>query len=275
MLRLFVFCWLFNSFSVIAQQQVQSKYLAGRTAGILPNLEYGLGVDRLGGAKMTFLDTGIAVKVVDSTIINYKIQLSKNHFAYLPKINFLKDSTLKLQNYYLTGNILINGDSIYDYVNILLDEKLPYRSIQQLNPSRIVVDIYGSTSNTNWITHRTSALEIKNVYYEQTEDDVYRLTIELKNEQHWGYNIYYLNNKLIIKVKRQPEDLSLDKLKIAIDAGHGGDNEIVEEHHGFHLYKVVYTVYSPTCKAGNCTSPRRSRQMGGGTMYRSPSTRAG
>ena len=28
----------------------------------------------------------------------------------------------------------------------------------------------------------------------------------------------------MIKVKRQPEDLSLENMKIAIDAGHGGNN---------------------------------------------------
>ena len=43
------------------------------------------GIRQAGGAKMTYLDTGVVVKVVDSTIVNYKIQLSAAHFAYLPK----------------------------------------------------------------------------------------------------------------------------------------------------------------------------------------------
>jgi N-acetylmuramoyl-L-alanine amidase len=91
-------------------------------------------------------------------------------------------------------------------------------------PSRIVVDIFGATSNTNWITQRSSTKEIKNAYYEQTEDDVFRVIIELKHPQHWGYSIYYQGKRLVIKVKRQPEGLSLKKLKVAVDAGHGGDN---------------------------------------------------
>ena len=173
---------------------------------------------------MTYLDTNIIVKVIDSTIGNYKIQLSKNHLAYLPKANFKQDSTIKIQPYYLTSSWMVNGDSAFDYVTITLDEKLPYSSIQQINPSRIVVDIFGATSNTNWITQRSSAKEIKNVYHEQTEDDVFRITIELKHEQHWGYSIYYRDKRLVIKVKRQPAELSIDKMKIAVDAGHGGDN---------------------------------------------------
>ena len=51
-----------------------------------------------------------------------------------------------------------------------------------------------------------------------------RITIELNHEQHWGHQIYYKGNTLVIKVKRQPKDLSLKKLTIAIDAGHGGTN---------------------------------------------------
>jgi len=205
-------------------QEVKSKYLTGKTKGVLPYLEYGFGFDRLGGAKMTFLDTGILVKIVDSTVVNYKVQLSREHFAWLPKDNFRKDTTLKTPSYYLTNSWLVTGDEKYDYVTIALDEKLPYKSIQQINPSRIVVDIYGATSNTNWITQRSSALEIKNAYHEQVEDDVFRVIIELKHKQHWGYSIFYRDKRLVIKVKRQPEELSLENMRIAIDAGHGGDN---------------------------------------------------
>ncbi len=224
MIRLVCLIFLLNGFSALSQP-VQNNYLAGKTTGTLPFLEYGLGEDRLGGAKMTYVDTSVLVKVVDSTIINYKVQLSKNHFAYLAKSSFSKDSTIIIQPYYLTSSWLVNGDDKYDYVTVSLDEKLPYRSIQQINPSRIVVDIFGATSNTNWITQRSSAREIKNAYYEQTEDDVFRIIIELKHSQHWGYSIYYQGKKLVIKVKRQPADLGLEKMKIAVDAGHGGDNK--------------------------------------------------
>ncbi len=224
MIRTFFTGFLLISISGLSQPLGQEKLLVGRTTGPLPYLEYGFGVDRLGGAKMTYLDTNIVVKVIDSTIGNYKVQLSKNHQAYLPKSNFRKDSAIKIQSYYLTNSWMVSGDDKYDYVTVSLDEKLPYKSMQQINPSKIVIDVYGAISNTNWITQRSSAKEIKNVYHEQTEDDVFRIIIELKHQQHWGYSIYYRDKKLIIKVKRQPEELSLDKMKIAVDAGHGGDN---------------------------------------------------
>ena len=223
MLRYYSFIFLFYSFSGIAQS-VQNNVLTGRTTGPLPHLEYGLGDDRLGGAKMTYLDSNVVVMVVDSTKDDYKVKLSKNHFAYLSKENFKTDSTIKIQPYYLTNNWKVYGDDKYDYIIITLDEQLPYRSIQQIDPSKIVVDIFGATSNTNWITQLSTTKEIKNTFYEQQEDDVFRVIIELNHEQHWGYSIYYEEKKLVIRIKQQPPLLQLEKLKVAVDAGHGGEN---------------------------------------------------
>ncbi len=215
----FIFCFL-NAFS---QKNFQNSFYV-RTADSLPFLKYGLGEDRLGGAKMTFLDSNVLLKVVDSFKTDYKVQLSQNHSAFIDKKNVIKtNATEKIEH--LTNSWKVYGDSLFDYVTIQLDEKLPYRSMMEIHPSRIVVDIFGAVSNTNWITQLGSTKEIKNAWYEQPEDDVMRVFIELKHPQHWGYTIFYTDkNKLTVKVKRQPKILNLSKLTIAIDAGHGGSN---------------------------------------------------
>ena len=82
---------LFILFSVITLSgfaQNTSSFFYGRTTGSLPFLEYGIGEDRLGGAKMTFLDSNILLKVVDSFKTKYKVQLSKYRFAYIDKKNY-------------------------------------------------------------------------------------------------------------------------------------------------------------------------------------------
>ena len=163
---------------IAAAQPAKNNFITGKTTGILPSLEYGLGYDRLGAAKMTFLDTNVVVKVVDSTINNYKVQLSKDHFAYLQKSNFKKDTTIKIQPYYLTASLFASGDDKNDFVTIALEERLPYRSIQQINPSRIIVDIFGTASNTSWITQRSTAKEIKSIYYEQIELKSFSLSLK-------------------------------------------------------------------------------------------------
>ena len=207
-------------------QNTAPNYFLVKTTGKLPFLEYGLGDDRLGGAKMGFLDTCIVLKVVDSVGAKYKVQLSKYHSAYIDKINVERIPDKTARPYYLTNTWKVYGDAQYDYVSISLDEKLPYHSQQEINPSRVVVDIFGATSNTNWITQIKTTREIKNAWYEQTEDDVFRAIIELKHPQHWGHSLYYdtAGKKLIIRIKRQPAVPDIKKLRIAIDAGHGGTN---------------------------------------------------
>jgi N-acetylmuramoyl-L-alanine amidase len=199
------------------------EFLTGRTTGQLTFLEYGLGDDRLGGAKMGYLDSNVLIKVVDSAGTDYKVQLSDHHYAYLDKKSF-KPDTITRQPYYLTSSWRVWGDQSYDYVSIALTERLPYRTIQQINPTRLVVDIFGVTSNTNWITQLKTVKEIKNAWYEQIEDDVFRVYIELKHQQHWGYFVYYNKNALQIRVKRQPSSLKPKRLYVAIDPGHGGSN---------------------------------------------------
>ncbi len=194
-----------------------------RTTGLLPFLEYGLGDDRLGGAKMTYLDTNIALKVIDSVATDYKVQLSVAHVAWISKQNVKWDTSLHFQPYYLTSSWKVWGDDKYDFVSIALPERLPYKSIQEIEPARIIVDIFGVTSNTNWITQLKSVKEIKNVWYEQIEDDVFRIYIQLHHGQHWGYSISFLKNNLLIRVKRPPI-LKPKKILVAIDAGHGGTN---------------------------------------------------
>lgn len=232
-----------------------AQSLVGRTTGHLPYLNFGLGEDRLGGAKMTFLDSNVLLKVVDSSKGDYKVQLSAQHAAYLPKTAFRRDDSVKILPMYLTGSWRVWGDSLADYVSIGLPEKLPYRSLQQVEPSRIVVDIFGAVSNTNWITQLKTVTEIKNVWYEQTEDDVFRVFIELKNRQHWGHAIAYRGNALVVKVKRQPEKLKLKRLKIAVDAGHGGaqtgasglNSKILEKDY---TLKIAKELEAALCKKG-------------------------
>ncbi|HZE82854.1 MAG TPA: N-acetylmuramoyl-L-alanine amidase, partial [Puia sp.] len=72
----------------------------------------------------------------------------------------------------------------------------------------------------------STAKEIRNTWYEQTEDDVLRVYIDLRHTQHWGHSLSYDSSgrHLVMRVRRQPRTTDIRKLRIAIDPGHGGDN---------------------------------------------------
>ena len=194
------------------------------TKGRLAHLLFGLGDDRLGGAKIGYLDSTVMLNVIGKVGSQYKIRLSKYRTAFIDDdaVEFLPKGIFTPES--LTDRWTVYGDSAFDYVQLGLFARLPYQSFQLVNPSKIIVDVFGATNNTNWITQLESTKEIKNVFYEQLEDEIFRITIELKHAQHWGHSIYYKGNTLIIKIKRQPENLALKSLTIAVDAGHGGSN---------------------------------------------------
>jgi N-acetylmuramoyl-L-alanine amidase len=158
----------------------------------------------------------------------FQVQLSKNRFAYIDKQFIVVDTNAldkPLTPFPHTSNsILAKGDSLFDYVSIRLPEKLPYQSWMDINPSKIIIEIFGVAANTNWITQLSSLQEVKNIYYHQVDDDILRVTVELNHKQHWGYSLQYSNKGLELIVRRQPQDLDLTKMVIAIDAGHGGTN---------------------------------------------------
>ncbi|RYY65164.1 MAG: N-acetylmuramoyl-L-alanine amidase, partial [Chitinophagaceae bacterium] len=194
------------------------------TKGRLAHLEYGLGDDRLGGAKIGYLDSAVLLKIIGKSGSDYKVQLAPSLTAYIPEdlVSLLPKGSGGPQS--LTGAWSVYGDEKYDYVTVSLAARLPYQSFQETDPSRIIVDVYGATNNTNWISQLQTAKEVEKVDYEQLADEIFRIKIRLKNKKHWGHQVYYRGNTLVIKIKQQPKDLSLRNLTIAVDAGHGGSN---------------------------------------------------
>ncbi|AHJ99639.1 N-acetylmuramoyl-L-alanine amidase [Hymenobacter swuensis] len=195
-----------------------------RTKGELAYLNYGLGEDRLGGAKLGYLDSAVALHLTGRVGNQYRVQLSQNHTAWVPQevVRLLPPGGFVPSS--LTGSWSVQGDSAYDYVRVPLTQRLPYRSQLLTEPSRLVVDIFGATSNTNWITQRDGLQALGDVMYEQLQPDVFRLVLHLRHRQSWGYHIGYRGNMLEIRVKRPPYKLQLRGLTVALDAGHGGTN---------------------------------------------------
>jgi N-acetylmuramoyl-L-alanine amidase len=204
--------------SFFAQDSIPSYVI---TTGKLPQLAYSSGEDRLGSAKMGYIDTSVVLKVIDTAKNLYKVQLSNLHYAFIEKVYTqpFHDTILSTA---LCESWRVRGGDEFDSVSFSLNGRVPYKSWMEIDPSRIKIELYNVQSNINWITQLSSAKAVKNVWYEQTESDVLQITIELVKQQHYGYSIGYNGNSLLLKIRRSPA--SIQKMTIAIDAGHGGTN---------------------------------------------------
>ncbi len=209
----------FNGLPRVAEVVAENAYL-----------NIGMGTDRLGGARYGELEQGVKLNIIGRKDGNYKVKLSKSLSAWIP-VRFVE-----LKNEYvspaesLTGNIRISGRDRSDMITLTLSEKLPYITYQELEPNRIIVDVFGATSNTNWKIKHKSSQGIKKVTWNQVEDDQFQLVIELNHSQNWGYSVGYgWGSQLNVEVKRPPVvtnfNSPLDGRTISVDAGHGGDNK--------------------------------------------------
>ena len=168
--RVYIYIIYILLFSMPIHPYAQGFPFYGRTIGTLPYFEYGPGDDRLGGAKMTYMDSNVLVKVVDSLGTDYIIELTKNLQAFVARTSIRIDSQYKSKAYQLSGNWKSYSDDRFDYIRIAMPERLPFRGAMQTGPSRLIIDLFGITSNTNWITQVGKASAIKNTWFEQIEN---------------------------------------------------------------------------------------------------------
>lgn len=185
-------------------------------------LQYGNGGDRLGGSKIGFLAPGITLRVLGREGNLYKVSLSEHRWAYLP-ISYAKAANERpvIVN---TASWSVNNLGDKDRVTISLPTRLPYRYYTQLDPSSLIIELYGATDNSNWIVQRSLDLGmIDYVDFNQVESDVYQVIIRLKHQYQWGFKVDYNGTALVIDVRHTPHDLSWRHLTVGLDAGHGGE----------------------------------------------------
>ena len=212
--------------SIIPKELPRIAEVTGRR----PYFNAGVGSDRLGGAKLGSLKAGVRVVITGKIGDQYRVKLGDEMEAWLPEdfAQLLPLETPRPRS--LIGSLTVSGNDKEDIISVSLDQRLPYLSQQLIDPAAIVLDIFGATSNTNWIIHQLSGSGIKSVTWNQVAAGQYRLTITLNYQQHWGYDIGYDNgSNMRISVRRPPiiasPDSALAGLTIAVDAGHGGEND--------------------------------------------------
>lgn len=150
--------------------------------------------------RLQHLQKDIQMKVVGEFGNYYKVQLSRDDFAWLSKdyANKLDTNDLNLQRIIAFD---YHEDSTKRVYEIKLSDKVPY-TLSESDGLDLVV------------------YNVKDYPYNKYEFHI------ANSEKLFGYKSYYTDdNRLIIEVKKFPDinkSTPLKGLKIAIDAGHGG-----------------------------------------------------
>lgn len=113
-------------------------------------------------------------------------------------------------------------------VKIFLDQRLPFKVAQIKKPTSLRVTLYGVTANTDWIKLDFDDPLIWEIRWEQRARGVYQITIELNQDQHWGYLPFYENGTFNIDIKKKPHiagwpSSPLKDIVVCLDPGHNPD----------------------------------------------------
>ena len=213
---------------ILSAPDTYGQIRIGETIDSLSYLNYSDGQVRLGSDKMGYIDSGVRLVVMDSVKDQYVVKLSRSWEAFIPKqfVGNIKEVTGDVDSLFdhLNSSWHLTSSENVDVLSLTFSEALPYRSIQEVSPNKIILDVFGARSNATWFTQLSKAKVIEHVQMEQLEQDVIRFHIHLRGKQNWGYALKYQNNSLQVHVKHPPAKLSLKNLHIAIDAGHGGSS---------------------------------------------------
>ncbi len=152
----------------------------------------------------------------------YKLRLSPTQFAYAAKsaVEVLPDGILPPKS--LLRSIRTRLDSSSVTVSFPLAGKHAFR-IREEDRRRLVVELFGVTTDTDWIRYDFSDSLVDLAVWSQPEPEMYRLTLDF-NIDLWGYDSYYLGSTFNVRVNYPPPKLrSLKGKRIVIDPGHSSD----------------------------------------------------
>ena len=175
-----------------------------------------------GRAYYYFLQKGIRCAVNGKMGNQIRLRLSESHAAWIPEKNvrYLPMGTPTPRT--TVALIRVKKVGQKSVVQLVMSEKIPFR-VEQTGERQLQLSLFGGISDTDWIRFDNKNDEVKNISWSQPENDVYRLTVDLKEPHHWGYETAYDGTNLIWTIRHKPNTKELRGLKICIDPGHSKD----------------------------------------------------
>jgi N-acetylmuramoyl-L-alanine amidase len=183
------------------------------------------------GGYDLFLYRGMRVRLTGKIGNQWRVRFSGTQSGWVKDsaIQELPRGTVAPQS--VLTNITLSAQSDSTLIRVPLNETLPYRVEQTLEPLSLVVTLFGATDKTDLIRYDPADPLVRLVRWRQISPDACQLVIEPKFKKWWGFDVRYEGSTLVIEVRKPWTDETLRGMVIAVDPGHGGsDNGAVGPH---------------------------------------------
>ena len=169
-----------------------------------------------------FQPEGVLATAVGSEGDWYKLRLSETQYAYAAKasVEVAESGTVPPRSLLRSLRTESNGNSVT--ISFPLSGKHPFR-IREDSRRRLIIELFGVTTDTDWIRYDTKDSLIDLAVWSQPEPDMYRLTVDCR-QNLWGYDSYYKGSTFFVEINYAPTDVrKLKGKRIVIDPGHSAD----------------------------------------------------
>lgn len=192
-------------------------------------MTFNTGPIRLGGPIRAELGPGVLMRANGKIGEFFRIHLNafEQGMIHQDDVALMPEQTV-WQPYYITNISCAPGEK-GDLVSIPYSFPIPYEVYPDPTQNRLVLTLYGAKTSSTWISHRKGRRIIDKITWQQTTPETYQIYINLKTSKIWGYDVIAEEGRLQVSVKYPPVynpdgTFPLEGLKIAVEAGHGGES---------------------------------------------------
>ena len=184
-----------------------------------------------GGYDM-FLYKGMRVQLIGKAEGETHIRLSATQTGWVKEsaIQELPKGTSSAHS--VLSNITITHQDDSTLIKIPLDDMLPYRTEQTLDPMQLTLTFYGAFDKTDLIRYDPDDSLIQLVRWKQIGPETCQIIITPRFKKWWGYDTRYEGNTLVVEIRKPWPSKDIDGMVIAVDAGHGGPEMGATGPHG-------------------------------------------
>ena len=173
--------------------------------------------------------SGTVFKVSGRFGDKYRVALndSESGFLSVDDVELLPGETVS-PSYYIT-NMSCGPSAGGDILSIPYPEPVPWEIHPDPPGKKLTITLFGVNTSSTWISHYAGLKVIDRVEWEQSNTGTYRVIINLKSARIWGYKSTVEGGRLVLRLKYPPainpeSKKPLSGLRIAIEAGHGGQS---------------------------------------------------
>jgi N-acetylmuramoyl-L-alanine amidase len=184
------------------------------------------------GGYDLFLYKGMRVRLTGKVKNQRRVRLSSIQSGWIKEsaVQELPKGTPSPRSY--LNNIILARQEDSTLIRVPLDDVLPYRVEQSLDPMQLTITLYGAVDKTDLIRYDPTDPLVKQVRWRQIAPDTCQIIIDPKFNKWWGYDVRYEGTSLMIEIRQPWTKPNLKGMIIAVDAGHGGSEWGATGPHG-------------------------------------------